>query len=536
MKTLILTMLLIGLAAGGLGCSDDSSPADGPGVDAGIDARTADTEGADSAAIDVAPDLPGADDSGPPDVASDVADDDVPPDLAQLPPGVHILGPSGWQRGVVRVPYQLTGDVLPLAVAVEFSLNDGADYAAATRFGDAGDPTVDLGPGEHVFVWDALSDSAADTDSTLIRITATATDQGSATDTVTFPLLNDPDRDRVALMTNAINGSNKLRRLDYRSGELSFDGQVLEIGARPGSIAFSPSGRVAAVVEHDDSQLRLLVFAEDGALISSDETHDLGSLNVEAMAFSSDGSELIALNFNPTDDGGLHALPIDPVSGLPTPGQPFEHFWYGYAVADFAPMPDGSFVTIGTSQDDPAGSQVVRSVSRDGSVKSSVFFGDDGSIASAIAVSPDGTKVLAAYANLFGGGDGVVLIEAAGGGELTLRDTVEAADPADIAFHSSGDSALVTEAMENRLLALGIGSDWTLTKNDEPRLDLADQIAHTAYGAEVDRFFVTTVSAGTGESGLGVASLSDSAGLTLLGTFSIGGGIDAIPETVAIQP
>jgi hypothetical protein len=257
-------------------------------------------------------------------------------------------------------------------------------------------------------------------------------------------------------------------------------------------------------------------------------------------AYLDDASRLFLLNEDPSAEGGLYLVECDPWTGEPLSGETPQQMSSHYVATAFEVLPGGGFAVLGTSQDDPAGDLVLVGLTAYGEPDAQVFFGAPGSLAQSLAVSSDGRWLLASYTNLFDADEeGVALIERSEGGGLELVDATYVRDPADVAFHSSSEVALVAGASSNRVVPLqiqvaeGAGS---LVVGTGLRVDLADQIARMRWGSDVDLFFVTTVGLSTGESGLSVVRLDTSGNASLESSFSLGRGADVIPRDVAIQP
>ena len=532
-KAFAASLILLLLPAAGCG-----NGADGPG---------------DGTQEDPASDFPDID--GHTDPVDDDEEDGAEPDVADMPvetsddspaEGIELIveGPDHWQRGPITLHYDIVCDgCADLTVTIDFS-TEGSTFQPATPLEAYGDGLESLPAGTHVFVWGSFADIEADEESVLVRFVATGGDESSPP-AVAEPMqvMNRPDRPRPVLMTSSINDNDKVRLLawDHTDG-LSFDDEIYTLDLSPKRAVFEPGGKAAVVFGPDDETLVFFDFSADGSVGERAVLATPGS-SFNNAEFSGDTSVLYLLNYNPTDfGGGLYALQCDPWTGLPVEGETPVMLYPLFSAANFALVPENrGFVALGGSEGDERGALRLQSVSPDGELLDEVYFGSDGSLGEALAVSPDGQWVLAAFMNLFGE-DGAVILFGLGedGGILEAGDPDRVAMtwPGDIAFHAYSTAALVTQISPDRVISLAIGEGGTLVQVSSLPLGAAERIAHPIVGPDRHEYFVTTVHPSSSElgSGIGIFSLSSDGSATHRDTFYLGAGIDKIPSDVAIQP
>ena len=485
-------------------------------------------------------------DPGPDGQIVEVAEDSVPAidltadDLSVMPEVVtqtnlKAVGPDSWQRGpvtvILEVDMGMTGD----GFSMEFEWGDGDEFAAATALVGFGDDLSSVGNGEFRFVWDSMADVQVDLDSVRLRARLFHNgDQFDQLDIGPFVLLNDPARERSVLITSSINGNNKVRHLRFANGKgLSYDDEVYEVGESPVAVAFGPGGKTAVTVDQGGKSLTFFSFAENGDLELADKVAADG-VNIEVARFSGDGSLLYVLSHDSTPAAGMYRLLLDPHSGLPVAGAELEFISPHFGSGDFDLLPhnQGYVVLAGI-----LGLEGLKLEIRDstGAEISTTQFGPEGSLSTAVAVSPWGDAVLVSYANLFGAGEAVQLFHIVDPSEPEDMGSVEVVDPDDIVFAPDGISAVVSEAWKNRVTLVKLGGGIALSKLNSVKLDLATVIATPTWGPDGNTFLVCTVSASTGESGLGVVTLDGNA-IALESLFSLGGGNDVIPGAVGMSP
>jgi len=517
----------------------DSGADVGPGYEATTpDLRTDHPAGPDGPA-------PGtdarADEKSPDEVLPDdlTSPDDIPaeeavePDEKSSKADLALLGPAQWQRGPVTLMLVLDpGTEGPFDCSVEYSMN-GNGWTPATSMAGFGDDLVGVPGGTRRFVWDSMADTEDESDAVL-RSTCTAQDTVLLAESAGFPLRNAPGRDRVVLITSAINGNNKVRRLDFAHGEgLSYDGKVYEVGSAPVDVAFHPGGVSAATLNQEAETITFFAVAEQGDAEMATTISSTG-LNFEKARFAHDGSGLYLLNYDSTPKAGMYRLELDPHSGLPAGGASpvllSPHFT-GQAF-DLLPA-NGGYAVLAGIQGLEGLELELRTA--EGATLADLEFAPEGSLARALAVSPYGDLILTAHANLFGETEAVVLFTLDDNFQVELMGQVEVVDPDDLEFAGDGISAVVSEAWENRATLVRVGGGIALSDLGSVKVDLATSIASPAVGPDAGRFFVATVSATTGESGL-TEIFVDGNTLVKEEFFSLGNGNDVIPRAVAIQP
>lgn len=521
-------------AGGGGGGKTDADPgSDAGGADAGGDGVSPDEDA--SAPLDaVAGDTPGAaDTSEPGDAMGGRADAE---DGAGLPSALTVTlnAPERWQRGPVTLRYQVAGGAPTYDVNVAFSMDGGATWQDASTLTGYGDAPTGAPPGDGRFVWDSFADVQTD-DVAHVRIVATDADGATATDEAgPFILRDAPDRPRVVLVTSAINGNNKVRRLVWTHGTgLSYDGVVHEVGARPGRVVFEPGGRAAAVLQEEARAVSFFAFAADGS-ITDVVTLPTPAVALSAGVYAGDASMLYVAGYDSTEDAGVWRVATDPWTGLPAAGAVPELYYPRKVVGEVSLLPDGRGLLVhGGTMGDPLGSLRLDALGPDGAVTDWVYFGADGTLVRGLGVAPDGRWAIAAGYNLFGSGDTITLFAVGDDGSLEARDELPVADPDDVEFHSSSLVALVSEAEGNAAFPVRITPEGMLEEGDRVRVSLAEQMTRTALGADQDRFLVTTV---TDASGVAIVHLADDGTATVEGTFSLGRGADVIPAGIAVQP
>jgi hypothetical protein len=232
----------------------------------------------------------------------------------------------------------------------------------------------------------------------------------------------------------------------------------------------------------------------------------------------------------------VYALDLDPTTSQPLPGGKMHFLSYHYVAGDIALLPNNwGYAVIASSKQDPKGALVLQSWTIDGQQAGELFFAPDGSTAVGVAASPDG-GIAAVYSNLFGEGDKAVFAQVSNGGDLQMLGEVELNDPDDIEFAGvDSQHVVVSEAYGNKVTLLDTLGHTGLQKVQSVSLGLATSIASPVYGPDSDYFMVASVSAGTGESGIGLVWF-DGSSISLEETFSFGNGNDVIPSAVAIQP
>jgi len=253
------------------------------------------------------------------------------------------------------------------------------------------------------------------------------------------------------------------------------------------------------------------------------------------LAWSQDGATLFLLNYNPTPEGGVYALDLDPFTGLPPEESQFVFLSHHYAGSRMALLPaNAGYVVLEGVEADPGSGLTVTLADVNGSVLYQYPVPGDGSIASAVAVSPDGTRMLASYYNLFGAGDKVMLFDVGAGGTLEYAADVDVYDPADLQWSENGAFALALEAEGNKARLLKVSpQDLSIAGTGSTGLPL--EIASMKWGSMADLFIVTTVSASTGVSGLRMY-IEDAGQLKEHSFFGMGDGLDVLIDSVAIQP
>lgn len=458
-------------------------------------------------------------------------------DFVGTPVDLSVVPFETWQRAPVNVIFdcEMGSDQEPASVSVKFSTN-GTDFYLATPLLPYSKPDslIGLTSGSHRFVWDSMADVQTDTDAWVQVTLLLATNQSISVIEGPFSLQNRQNRDRVLLATSSINGNSDLRamRFSHQDG-LSWDGVTHEVGVSPVRVFFDVPGR-RAVTLNDANQTLTFVFVDEDGAVTVEETIELG-INANDGFYSEDGSMLYLLVYNSQPEAGTYAWEVNPHTGRPLPGTQPEMIAFHYVAQDMAPLPNNQgYATVEGSQNDPKGDMFVSLVGFDGSIRSQAYFAPEGSIPMGIALSPNGDHLTVIYYNFYGDGDAAVGFRVEDG-QLVLVNSVALTDPDDLEYSSDGQTVVVSEAQGNKVTALTVGGNGELSKEGSFGLGLATSLASTRWGPDQDLFFVATVSASTGESGMGLFRVEGGA-LKSEGTFAMGVDIDLIPQDVAIQP
>jgi hypothetical protein len=528
MRSLIVVgvaVLVLGSCAGGGGS--------GHGADTAV--------GADTAAGDTLPGLDAPEPDG--DVmAVDSGSDVVEPDAAAL----DDAGGGPFLFSVDHDPSQQRGPVVlwfgpegtdPAEAIVSAEWRDGTDGPWA--------PCTPLNGYQGVgkYVWDSMADTQDDLSSVSLRLEmVTDTGEHGVSSAEPFALYNDPARARQVLITHDINGDDRVRQLTWTHGVgmggVGGDpaGLVHTVGASPRRVAFSPNGALAVVVEEGSEHLRILRFDLDTGALSGPSTLPAPGLYPVDAEFSGDGADLYVVHSNPGPEGGIYRVPIRPVGGGALDGQAFAQIHAQFQAGDLEVLPEGGGLALLAA--DPTGNADgihLSVLSRDGAVLGTLGIGPEGSAPRAVAASPDGEWLLVSYFNFFGAGDRVVLVSLDAAGVPLAVNDVAVGDPEEPAWTGDSLTALITEAMDNKVTGLALDGG-ILAKGSSFSLGLAARVAHPTWGPDRDRFLVTTVSSGTGQSGLAVVEIAAGGQVTNTGTYDLGTGNDKIPGDVAIQP
>jgi hypothetical protein len=464
-------------------------------------------------------------------------DASAPPDQL-TPAGLSVAGPLEW-RALVTIFFdcQLPQAQEPAELVVYFS-PDGSSFFEATAASDLSSGSS-VFSGSHRFVWDSMADVTEDLDAVRIQVQLRLKGgETLASMTKPFPLMNRLDRDRTLLVSHYLDQSNTVRPLRFQhAGGLVPDGPLLTVGTKPVRIVMDDAGKVAVVFNDGDQSLDFLAISKTGEVVSIGN-RSFGQ-NFADGFYTPDGSGLYLLNYNSQPGAGVYRLDTHAHTRSPEesaePVLVFEH----YVASRIVSLPDGSgYATVSSSKSDPRGSLIFQVVSFQGQLLAEQYFSPDGSLARGLAVTAYGGGMLAlvSYFNLFGEPDQVVLFHIDEAFQITLVQSLAVSDPEDVLFTSDGWHAVVSEGEGNRVAGLKITPEpLGVQVIDRVVLGLALTMGSCRYGADADRFFVSTIGASTGESGLGVVTLQDGV-LTKHSTYVLGTGIDVIPAGVAIQP
>lgn len=479
-------------------------------------------------------------DDSTPDAVDDLALPDLQPDTTDPTVAISLDAPTEaeYQRGPVTFLWHVDGDVpqqstISWKVCIE-GMDNCIEPSIMESYSKLDDP---MGSEQSRLVWASMDDVGKDSAASFVI--ELRDKDGVLIDSKTsevFPLYNNPDRDRVTLLTSAINGNNQVRPLVFSATTgFSWDSTVLTVGAGPVAVAFNPGGQAAVTSDQDVNQLSLLAVRGDSSVEVVGQ-FPLGDLYVEQMHYAPDGGALYLLNYNPTPDGGVYRLDLDPHTGQPLEGAQLVFLSNHYAGNRFGLLPDneGYIVVEGTQQNPAAGIAITRR-RIDGTPWGQTLFAPDGAIPSALAVSPSGDQVLTSYFNLFSEDHKVVLFALHNVDNPDEIASVEATDPADLEWSSDELSALLCEGEGNKVTALGLGGGLALSRGGSLKVGLPLEVISPLWGQKANLFMVGTVSASTGESG--VAQYTIEAGNPVhAGTFSLGDGIDVLIYGMAIQP
>ena len=254
------------------------------------------------------------------------------------------------------------------------------------------------------------------------------------------------------------------------------------------------------------------------------------------VEFAGDGADLYVVHSNPGPEGGVYRVPIRPVQGSAAADQQLEQIHHQFQASDLEILPKGRGLALVAA--DPTGEMQgihLAILSRDGAVLGTLGIGPEGSAPRSVAASPDGQWLLVSYFNFFGAGDRIVLVSLDDAGIPLLVNDVAVGDPEEPAWTGDSLTALITEAMDNKVTGLAMDGG-TVAKGSSFTIGLPERVAHTTWGPDRDRFLVTTVSGTTGQSGLAVVEIGAGGQVTNTGTYELGTGNDKIPGDVAIQP
>jgi len=472
------------------------------------------------------------------DSLPDDTDISVPPDQL-TPAGLSVEGPLEWQRAQVTIFFdcQLPETQEPAELAVYYS-PDGFSFVPATG-ADNMNPGSSVLSGSHRFVWDSMADVTEDLDNVQVQVQLKL--KGGeilASMTKPFALMNRLDRDRTLLVSHYLGETNTVRPLRFQHGVgLSTHGPLLTVGEKPVRILMDDAGKVAVVFNDGDPSLDFLAMSKTGEVVS------LGNrsfgLSFSDGFYTPDGSGLYLLNYNSQPGAGVYRLDTHPHTRLPVdaaePVLIFEH----YVASRIASLPgDLGYATVSSTLDDPRGDLVFQLVSLDGELLGEHHFSPEGSLARGLAVTAHegGMLALVSYFNLFGEPAQVVLFHIDESFQISLAQALGVSDPEDVLFTSDGWHAVVSEGEGNRVAGLKITPEpLGVQVIDRVVLGLALTMGSCRYGPDADRFFVSTIGASSGESGLGIVTLQDGM-LAKHPTHVLGTGFDVIPAGIAIQP
>lgn len=479
--------------------------------------------------------------------ANDVVGDNVQePDAEQdIPAGtssLDIKGPTSWQRGPVSVFADCV--IAPAHVPATLSLNyslDGEHFYPATRMEVPGEDPTDVSTGTVRLVWDSLADTQTDVDAAQLQVVLSLGGDGGVLAAMTGPfyLGNRLNRDRTVLVSHYFGAEGMVRPLLFSHDTgLSLHGNPMVVGPRPIRFVMDPSGKAAVLMDDEEYVLRFFRIHEDGSL-ESGPVLETGMYFVDGF-YTQDGGTLVLLNGNSTSDAGTWKLEVDPLTGLPEGEFDGSMIRSHYVANRVVALPGGrGYVTIsGLTGEEALTALHMEIVSLDGELLGETLFGDDGSIATGIAARADGDGylILSLYYNLFGYADSLVLFEVGSDFTIEQADRADVTDPEDVQFTSDGWHAVLSEVQGDRITGVELASNpLGLTVMNRFPMGLAMSMDSPELGPDADRFFVATVSASTGESGLGIVTLEDGV-YEQHPTFILGTGSEHIPGAVAVQP
>ncbi len=461
--------------------------------------------------------------------------DDGAPQPDTEPEGFEVVADIGGdqQRGpVVARLISEHEDLSGAVVTGEWRRGPGDPWKDATPLGGYSE--------EWKFVWDSMADVQEDVSAVDLHLVVVREDGGVHQVFVgPFALYNDPARARQVLITHDINGDDRVRQLTWTHGVGlgGGEGTVHTVGASPRRVTFSPNGALAAVVEEGSEHIRVLRFDLETGALSGQSTIPAPGLYPVDAAFSGDGAELYVVHSSPDPDGGVYRVPITPVGGEPLGGAALTQIHAQWQAGDLDVLPGGrGLAVVGP---DPTGNLegiVVVVLDRDGDLLGEAAVGPEGCSPRNVAASPDGQWLLASYFNFFGAGDRLLLLSLDDGGVPALVTELAVSDPEGMAWTGDSLAGLVTEVMGADDVTGLAFADGTVVEGTSIGLGLPERVAHTTWGPDRDTFLVTTVSSGTGESGLGVVTVEEGGAVTNTGVYVLGSGNDKIPGDVAIQP
>jgi hypothetical protein len=452
---------------------------------------------------------------------------------------VAVVSPAAWQRGPVVIDYFVEGSQGTHWTPEVFWKGTESDLEPCASMEGYGEGLkTQTGDGKHRFVWDSMADVPAVLGPVwvTVRVLPEGGTYVSAT-TEEFGLRNEPDAARQVLVTSSINGNDKVRRFLWTHEQgMSKEEQLLVVKDYPVRVAMAPSGYFAALLEEGSESISLLKLDAQTGVASVAGSIPFPDLYPVDLVYAGDGASLFVACASPDPDGGAYRVDLDPATGLPAVGSLPKQLSSQFQVAAVELLRDGQgIVVLGPDPGMNAAGLHLETISLSGVLLDQADLVNDGALPRSVSVSPEGSLMLVAWANFFGGVEGVALFGLSAGGTMTYLDEVTAEDPEEALFGGSGDRGIVTEAFGNKVTGLAI-TPSSLERSNSVKMGLPTRAARTAWGPDSDTFLAATVSATTGESSLAAVSVGPTGALLPATYYVMGDGNDVIPQDVAIQP
>ncbi len=250
------------------------------------------------------------------------------------PPAVAVQTPAPVVSSTVRLDFVLTdGEASPAQVAVEYSVDDGRTFLAATSV--AGQATQGLASSPtgvaHAFLWDAGRD-AGRTLRHFVRLRVTPSDAdgaGVAASTATFSVDATAQAVRLANLVVPLDPAGADRVVSYdvstqgaltrRAAQPAASGRGRQMSSASGIVA-TPRGDLVVVSHNDSKQLDVFAVSAAGDLTPVAGSPFTCAANPTALAMHPGGRFVYA-----TNGAALEAFSLDPATGAlaPLPGSPF---------------------------------------------------------------------------------------------------------------------------------------------------------------------------------------------------------------------
>ncbi len=440
-----------------------------------------------------------------------------------LDPGADVLGKDGAAEPAPEVVPEATGgDTGP---GPDGDLPDTAVPDLTADPGPSPDGTPDVGV-------DAVADPGSSPDTT----PACTPDPPVAADGARTVLVTHPFTDDGAVCGR---GLEALRL--QPDGTLVTTGTVLDVGACPTRVVFSPDGRLALVVNSNDHawagdrSVAVVRHHGDGSLELVNELKEFAWQAVEDVAFSLDGTHAYVTVDDVIDEesgaqGGVHVLDVVPGCTATYHGWiPLHH------ASSITMLPDGlhAAVIAGPVYNDPKDLAFLDLESETVAGQTANF--SDFVTAASLAASPDGKALLIPNDSPFSD-LGNTLTRAS----LSLVDGVpvpsltqvltDIETPTEVMYSVDGSKVLATSFEGDSVYWFHVGADGSLsTGGTLSGIGLADRADMLRRGPLAGYVVVSSVTA------IGRLRVTDT-GVEKLAKLPLGDGSDKICGDIAIEP